>query len=187
MCAYRTVDPDNPDGACWTCSGRRQLALYEAKDRRDADERNQRWREWSGSPEAMVARQRRHRLLALTKPAQFPDADSDPLELGKEALDRLHRVRQALGAKVAGRAYLDEATELVKQLAPRPAVGRHWPCETCSGLRPHDLRRSRPPRDAPTMARVWEAAVYLPPPPLRLAPSLERLIRRGGTPDGAAA
>lgn len=77
--------------------------------------------DWSNMPEAMVARQRRHRLLAQTKPEQFASADTDPLELGKEALDKLHRVRQGLGAQVTARAYLDEATELVKQLAWGPS------------------------------------------------------------------
>jgi hypothetical protein len=117
-CGYREADTE--EGFCTTCSGRRQLALYEAKDRQDAEKRNERWREWSSSPEAMVARQRRSRLLRQTKPEQRAAPDTDPLEIGKEVLDKLHRVRQALGANVAGRAYLEEATELVKQLAWGP-------------------------------------------------------------------
>lgn len=74
-------------------------------------------------PEAMAARQRRHRLVIETRPEQFASADTDPLTLGKEALEALRRVRQALGAQAAGRAYLDEAAELVKQLAHGPQEG----------------------------------------------------------------
>jgi hypothetical protein len=92
---------------------------YEAKDRQVAERRNERWRDWSNSPEAAVARQRRHRLLAPTRREQFADADTDPLELGKEALDKLHRVRQGLGHS-DDTAYLEEACELVKQLAWGP-------------------------------------------------------------------
>jgi hypothetical protein len=84
-CGYREADTE--DGSCATCSGRRQLAAYEAKDRLAAEERNERWREWSSMPEAFAARQRRHRLVSETKPEQFADADADPLALGKEALE----------------------------------------------------------------------------------------------------
>jgi len=69
-CGYRVADTE--EGFCATCSGRRQLGLYEAKDRQAAEERNERWREWSNMPEAMVARQRRHRLLSETKPERSP-------------------------------------------------------------------------------------------------------------------
>lgn len=81
-----------------------------------------------------VARQRRHRLVIETEPEQFADADTDPLALGKEALDKLHRVRQGLGAQVTARAYLDEASELVRRLAHGPQGGLS-PCETCPALR----------------------------------------------------
>ena len=73
-------------------------------------------------PEAFVARQRRHRLVIETEPEQFAEA-ADRLALGKEALDKLHRVRQGLGAQVTARAYLDEASELVRRLAHGPQEG----------------------------------------------------------------
>lgn len=120
-CGLREAD-DYDLGFCTVCAEKRAVDRYLAKDADDIVERQKAWakRSASSSPHAARERQRRHRLREAVKPRETADEWSDPLELGKHALDNLQRVRNALGAQVTARAYLDEACELVRVLAWGP-------------------------------------------------------------------
>jgi hypothetical protein len=74
----------------------------------------------SETPEALAARQREHRLRERVWPRERPQANADPWLLAAEALDFLDGIRRELRPR--GRAILDleQAMELVKQLAVGP-------------------------------------------------------------------
>jgi predicted RNA polymerase sigma factor len=74
----------------------------------------------SESPEALAARQREHRLRERVWPRERPPANCDPWLLASEALDLMDAVRKEL--RPMGRAILDleQAQELVRQLAVGP-------------------------------------------------------------------
>lgn len=113
---------DEYTGWCRVCVGEHATAEYLAKDEDTIVARKSEWkaRTASSSPHAARERQRRHRLREALRPREAAGEWADPLELGKEALDALQRVRQALGAQVTARAYLDDACEKVKELAWGP-------------------------------------------------------------------
>ena len=121
-CASREAD-DEGTGFCRQCAGERAAEDYAEKDRERADERRRRWQartQPSDSPTALRFRQQRHRLEAGTRPNEFPDRLSDPLELAAQALKHLKHVRQGLGSNAGARAHLAQAEELIKQLAHGP-------------------------------------------------------------------
>jgi hypothetical protein len=122
-CALREAD-DLGTGFCRQCAGERAAENYIAKERAAADKRNVRWRERSASdhPAALRERQRAHRLQAL-RPRELPDASSDPLELGYQALRHLKALRHSMESKPVGRSHLDQVEELIKALAWGPEPG----------------------------------------------------------------
>jgi hypothetical protein len=67
--------------------------------------------------EATRVRQRKHRLYASIRPKEPAPEWSDPWELAAEALAHMRKARAGVGATGAGRAHLDAAGELVRQLA----------------------------------------------------------------------
>ena len=74
----------------------------------------------SDAPEALSARQREHRLRVRVEPRERPPSNADPWLLAEEALDLLDGLRRELSP--VGRAVrdLEQAQELLKQLAVGP-------------------------------------------------------------------
>jgi hypothetical protein len=71
-------------------------------------------------PGALAARQREHRLRKRVWPRERPSRNADPWLIADEALDLLDGIRKEL--RPTGKAVLDleQAQELVKQLAVGP-------------------------------------------------------------------
>lgn len=99
---------------------RRAVSEYIQKDEPRIQQRQERWKGWAASPDALRERQRRHRLLTKTRPTEFAHPNSDPLELAFDCLELLVSVRRGLTANPGSRAALDEAEELVKRLGWGP-------------------------------------------------------------------
>ncbi len=76
----------------------------------------------SESPEALVARQRAHRLEKRVRPKVVAASNADPWVIADQALDSLDRIRPLLAKFGAAREDLDQAVEALKQLAWGPEV-----------------------------------------------------------------
>jgi hypothetical protein len=74
----------------------------------------------SERPAALAARQREHRLRERMKPKHPLAANADPWLLAASALDKLESVKGSLPPGGHARVDLEEAEELVKQLAWGP-------------------------------------------------------------------
>jgi len=111
---------DDETGWCSQCSDNHAVESYWAKDAPVIQARRDSWRSRSQSAAAQRERQRRHRLREKVQPREPARPNADPWELGAECLDHLQRVRAAIGANVGARHHLDEAQELVRQLAHGP-------------------------------------------------------------------
>jgi hypothetical protein len=117
-CGYR----DSIGGDfCGRCREEKAVADYLEADVPAIKRRQVGWGVWTGSADALRERQRRSRLIRNTRPRERPHGNADPLELCWEALEHLARVRQALRSNAPGRQHLDEACELVRQLAWGPS------------------------------------------------------------------
>jgi len=74
-------------GFCEPCTYAVRAERYRERDWLDAQARTRAWREWDRE------RQRHHRLMGRLRPAELASPEVDPLELGKEALWLLGRLR----------------------------------------------------------------------------------------------
>jgi hypothetical protein len=99
-------------GFCEPCHTANIAERYQERDRVAAEARTRAWREWDRE------RQRRHRLMVGLRPAELASPETDPLELGKEALRLLGKIGQRSAYQSAIR---EQVGELVRQLAWGPA------------------------------------------------------------------
>jgi hypothetical protein len=74
----------------------------------------------SEMPDTLAARQREHRLKNRVWPRERPSRNADPWLLADEALDCLDRVGKALGLQRLALVDLEQAQEVIKQLAVGP-------------------------------------------------------------------
>jgi hypothetical protein len=72
---------------------------------------------WTSSADALRERQRRHRLREKVRPGEPAHPNSDPWELGGEALDLLHRIRRGLPGTSSVLDSIEECAELIRMLA----------------------------------------------------------------------
>ena len=75
----------------------------------------------SDEPDALAARQREHRLRERIQPKHPLAANADPWIVADEALDCLEEIRPYLAQLRGPTDRLDQAIELIKQLAFGPA------------------------------------------------------------------
>jgi hypothetical protein len=106
---------------------RRTVQAYMEADGLDIKKRRERWGSWTNSAEHMRERQRRHRLRTETKPHEFADKFTDPLELAHVALRKLVRIRRAIPATSPVHDEVEEVSELIRQLAHGPQEGPSRP------------------------------------------------------------
>lgn len=64
--------------------------------------------------------QRRHRLREKVRPRELAHPNSDPWELGGEALDLLHRIKMGLPATSPVYHHVEECAETIRMLAWGP-------------------------------------------------------------------
>lgn len=122
-CGFRDIDNERT-GFCSPCSGEDLVERYSEVDRERTDHRRNRWRARTSPSESQLAlriRQRRHRLEAGTRPKEFPDPSSDPLDLAATALRHLSYVQGAVRSNVRTRGHIEQVAEIIKQLAHGPA------------------------------------------------------------------
>lgn len=166
-CGLRDAD-DEKTGFCTPCAEDRVVERYLEREAEQVDGRRQEWatRTHSSGRHPVRERQRRHRLKEKLRPREVMDW-ADPLELGKEALQRLDRVKQSLGSKwsvqMAALSDLDEACELVRQLAWGPTGVDIADVEVVEVAGPSPRRRIvivRPRRITPVEGQdsLWEEA-----------------------------
>jgi hypothetical protein len=98
-------------GFCEPCHAGNIAERYQERDRIESEARIRAWRDWDRE------RQRHHRLMVGLRPAELPSPKVDPLEIGKEALLLLRRMRVQGANQLAMR---EQVGELVRQLAWGP-------------------------------------------------------------------
>jgi hypothetical protein len=98
-------------GFCEPCHAADIAERYQERERIEYEARNRGWKEWDRE------RQRHHKLKVKLRPTEPARPEVDPLELGKEALYLLSRMRPD-GPRQA--AIRQQVGELVRQLAWGP-------------------------------------------------------------------
>jgi hypothetical protein len=88
----------------------------------------------SETREALATRQREHRLKERVWPRERPAANADPWVLAEEALDYLDRVARELRPDGQAIADLEQAAEIVRQLAVGPAEDKRHQMRRVAGL-----------------------------------------------------
>ena len=128
-CALRGIE-DEASGWCRQCAEAAAVERYRDRNDRDLSRRRDAWKRrtaLSDAPAALAERQRQHRLIEQTRPHEFPDESTDPLELCKEGLRELRQVQAAVRGNTRAHGHIERVEEVLKQLGWGPESDQDEP------------------------------------------------------------